>query len=135
MANEINWSMWQHLTWCGEAWKPKHFFFSFGLTVFTIYNATKSTWLGKRIGGQKIDPFDNLKGMLLHILISYEKKICGVQMVKSLKILKYKWKMTPIPNFSPSEKKTKTKPLQIYQSEIVDAWNFILLFPACIMVG
>lgn len=24
--------------------------------------------------GQKIDPFDNLKGMLLHILISYEKK-------------------------------------------------------------
>lgn len=43
--------------------------------MFTIYyNATKSTWLGKRIGGQKIDPFDNLKGMLLHILISYEKK-------------------------------------------------------------
>lgn len=98
---------------CDSIWpdaaKPENqnIFFSFGLTVFTIYNATKSTWLGKRIGGQKIDPFDNLKGMLLHILISYEKKICGVQMVKSLKILKYKWKMTPIPNFSPSEKKNQ----------------------------
>lgn len=65
---------------CDNIWpdaaKPENqnIFFSFGLTVFTIYNATKSTWLGKRIGGQKIDPFDNLKGMLLHILISYEKK-------------------------------------------------------------
>lgn len=59
--------------------------------------------------GQKIDPFDNLKGMLLHILISYEKKICGVQMVKSLKILKYKWKMTPIPHPPPHQEKNKNK--------------------------
>lgn len=79
--------MWQHLTWCGGAWEPKHFFFV-GLTVFTIYNATKSTWLGKRKGGtKKNDPFNNWQGMLLHILISGGKKICGGQMVKSLKNL------------------------------------------------
>lgn len=97
--------------------KTKTFFFSFGLTVFTIYNATKSTWLGKRIGGQKIDPFDNLKGMLLHILISYEKKICGVQMVKS----KVQMKNDSHSQFFSLRKNPKTKPLQIYQSEIVDA--------------
>lgn len=66
-----------------------------------------------------------------------EKKICGGQMVKSLKNLnKEKWKMTPIPNFFSHRKKNKPQVhVQIYQSEIVVAWNFNLSFPACIMVG
>lgn len=77
--------------------------------MFTIYNATKSTWLGKRIGGQKIDPFDNLKGMLLHILISYEKKICGVQMVV-FKNFKVQMKNDSHSQFFSLRKKQKQNP-------------------------
>lgn len=101
--------------------KTKSFFFSFGLTVFTIYNATKSTWLGKRIGGQKIDPFDNLKGMLLHILISYEKKNMWGTNGEVFKNFKVQMKNDSHSQFFSLRKKPKTKPLQIYQSEIVDA--------------
>lgn len=91
--------------------------------MFTIYNATKSTWLGKRIGGQKIDPFDNLKGMLLHILISYEKKnMRGTngEVFKNFKVQMENDSHSPSPP-PPTKKKTKTKPIQIYQSQIVDA--------------
>lgn len=101
--------------------KTKTFFFPFGLTVFTIYNATKSTWLGKRIGGQKIDPFDNLKGMLLHILISYEKKNMWGTNGEVFKNFKVQMKNDSHSHFFSLRKKPKTKPLQIYQSEIVDA--------------
>lgn len=90
--------------------------------MFTIYNATKSTWLGKRIGGQKIDPFDNLKGMLLHILISYEKKnMWGTngEVFKNFKVQMENDSHSP--SHTKKKTKTKTKPIQIYQSEIVDA--------------
>lgn len=57
--------------------------------------------------------------MLLHILISGEKKICGVQMVKSLKIFKGEMENDSHSQFF-SNRKNKTH-TNIYQSEIVDA--------------
>lgn len=135
MANGINSSMWQHLTWCGEAWKPKHFFFRLALLCSQFTTLPNQLGLERKYGGQKIDPFDNLKGMLLHILISYEKKNMWGTNGEVFKNFKVQMKNDSHSHFFSLRKKPKTKPLQIYQSEIVDAWNFILLFPACIMVG
>lgn len=71
--------------------------------------------------GQKIDPFDNLKGMLLHILISYERKNMWGTNGEVFKNFKVQMKNDSHSQFFSLRKKTKTKPLQIYQSEIVDA--------------
>lgn len=58
--------------------------------------------------------------MLLHILISYEKKnmwVTNGEVFKNFKEQMENDSHSP----SPPQEKNKTKPIQIYQSEIVDA--------------
>lgn len=60
--------------------------------------------------------------MLLHILISYEKKNMWGTNGEVFKNFKVQMKNdSHFQFFSLRKKKQKTKPLQIYQSEIVDA--------------
>lgn len=89
--------------------------------------------LERKKGDKKLTLLITDKECYFISLFLEKKKICGVQMVKSLKIFKGEMENDSHPQFF-SNRKNKTH-TNIYQSEIVDAWNFNLSFPACIMVG